>query len=220
MRVMLSALLSVCFVADTCAQDQPQATTLLGISCKDDFYVIAAGVAGAAFGTVVTRGRHNLATVIVEGVSEKLAEKYAPQLCEVMAGLTSASPPPSFKELPPTKHPPGPCSDGKFYSLGQRTCVELKVAAPCGGGETYNSMSGKCVPWGSQAARVVCEDNKILVDGKCMRLATNPICSSTEIYSALQKKCVPRDQTISSSKRCGADEVRMFDTCIPLRQLN
>jgi hypothetical protein len=43
------------FIATGYAQDQRQTVTLLGISCNNDFYVTAVGVAGAVVGTVLSR---------------------------------------------------------------------------------------------------------------------------------------------------------------------
>jgi hypothetical protein len=180
-RLILSAVLSIFFLATGYAQDQRQAVTLLGISCNNDFYVTAVGVAGAVVGTVFSRGRKELTRVIVTAGSDKLAEKAAPRVCETLAGTFSPTPPPNIKqELPPPKQVPSPCPAGKFYSLNQQTCVELNVAEPCALGETYNSLLGKCTSGGSQTARLVCGNGEILVDGKCTKPLITPTCSSSE----------------------------------------
>jgi hypothetical protein len=140
-------------------------------------------------------------------------------ICEALAGTPSPTPP-SNKEVPPAKQNIGLCPAGKFNSLNQQTCVELKVSEPCGSGESYNSLLNQCKSAGSQAARLVCGNGQILVDGKCIKPLITPTCSPSEIYSFVQDKCVPRDLTSLGNKRCGATEVRVLDTCIPLRQLN
>jgi hypothetical protein len=117
---------------------QRQTPTLFGVACNNDFYVMALSVTGAFVGALISRGRGELGKVIITAAGDKLAERAAPRLCEVLAGTPTDLPSPPLNPVTrPNITPGGP--DG---SLDARIAELVKPRCPLG--QTYNASLSAC----------------------------------------------------------------------------
>jgi hypothetical protein len=117
---------------------QHQTPTLFGVACNNDFYVMALSVTGAFVGALISRGRGELGKVIITAAGDKLAERAAPRLCEVLAGTPTNLPlPPLNPVTRPNITPARP--DGSLHAQ----IAEL-VKRGCPLGQTYNTILAAC----------------------------------------------------------------------------
>jgi hypothetical protein len=117
---------------------QHQTPTLFGVACNNDFYVMALSVTGAFVGALISRGRGELGKVIITAAGDKLAERAAPRLCEVLAGTPTNLPSPPLNPVTqPNITPARP--DGSLAAQ-----IQELVKPRCPLGQTYNASLSAC----------------------------------------------------------------------------
>jgi hypothetical protein len=169
---------------------QHQTPTLFGVACNNDFYVMAFGVTGAFVGALISRGRSELGKVIITAAGDKLAEKAAPRLCEVLAETPTNLPSPP---LNPVTRPnitlarPDGSLAAQMLELEKRRCPL---------GQTYNTILAACTDTAIALAPSNLPDISWTTrfDGRRAKLLGDPVASSLcptgQFYSLTSKECV------------------------------